>query len=102
MKSGKQFAVAASGRGRTRRTADAGFPPARSTPGSRGRNETVCGLSLSRSQLARFSHVGWPDIFPESGGAADRVQRVCRRCASVAGRRGGEARPRWHRVHPRP
>ena len=23
-----------------------------------GRNETVCGLSLSRSRLTRFSHVG--------------------------------------------
>ncbi|MER5295323.1 hypothetical protein ABT382_25120 [Streptomyces pharetrae] len=67
-----------------------------------GRNETVCGLSLSRSRLARFPHVTWQDIFPESGGAADRVQRVCPRCASAAGRRGPDARPRWRRVNPRP
>ncbi|OSZ57374.1 hypothetical protein OQI_27590, partial [Streptomyces pharetrae CZA14] len=66
-----------------------------------GRNETVCGLSLSRSRLARFPHVTWQDIFPESGGAADRVQRVCPRCASAAGRRGPDARPRWRRVNPR-
>ncbi|WP_369201046.1 hypothetical protein [Streptomyces sp. PU-14G] len=67
-----------------------------------GLNQTVCGLSLSRSRLTRFAHVAWPDILPDSGGAADRVQRVCPRCASVAGRRGGEARPRWHRTNPRP
>ncbi|MFJ4555607.1 hypothetical protein ACIP4Q_05840 [Streptomyces massasporeus] len=48
-----------------------------------GRNETVCGLSLSRSRLVRFPHVGRPDTFPESGGAAD-------------------ARPRWQRIDPRP
>ncbi len=67
-----------------------------------GLNQTVCGLSLSRSQLVRFPHVVWQDVLPESGGAADRVQRLCRRCASVAGRRGGDARPRWHRTNPRP
>ncbi|MFF3637382.1 hypothetical protein [Streptomyces sp. NPDC002250] len=77
-------------------------PGRRPAAASRGRNETVCGLSLSRSQLARREDVGPADMREESGGAADRVQRVCRRCASVAGRRGGEARPRWHRVHPRP
>ncbi|MFF8278828.1 hypothetical protein ACF05T_22355 [Streptomyces lateritius] len=68
----------------------------------RGLNQTVCGLSLSRSQLRRFAHVAWADTFPESGGAADRVRRVCPRCASVAGRRGADARPRWKRIDPRP
>ncbi|MGP4002611.1 hypothetical protein [Streptomyces sp. 8N706] len=68
----------------------------------RGRNQTVCGLALSRSQLVRFPHVVWSDALPESGGAADRVQRVCRRCASVAGRRGTDARPAWRRTDPRP
>ncbi|MFJ6248440.1 MULTISPECIES: hypothetical protein [unclassified Streptomyces] len=67
-----------------------------------GMNQTVCGLSLNRSRLARLSHVAWTDAFPESGGAADRVRRVCPRCASVAGRRGPDARPRWQRVNPRP
>lgn len=65
-------------------------------------NETVCGLSLSRSRPARFPHVAWPDAFPGSGGAADRVQRVCPRCASAAGRRGSDARPPWQRIDPRP
>ncbi|MFI0169075.1 hypothetical protein [Streptomyces sp. NPDC017095] len=67
-----------------------------------GLNQTVCGLALSRSQLVRFPGVAWADTFPESGGAADRVQRVCPRCASVAGRRGTDARPRWQRTNPRP
>ncbi|MFJ2260331.1 hypothetical protein ACIOKD_18635 [Streptomyces sp. NPDC087844] len=67
-----------------------------------GRNETVCGLSLSRSRLTRFPHVPWKDAIPESGGAADRVQRLCPRCASVAGRRGADAKPPWRRVNPRP
>lgn len=30
-------------------------------------NQTVCGLSLSRSQLMCFAHVTWTDTFPESG-----------------------------------
>ncbi|MFF8606831.1 hypothetical protein ACF06X_12905 [Streptomyces sp. NPDC015346] len=68
----------------------------------RGLNQTVCGLSLSRSQLRRFPHITWADTFPESGAAADRVRRVCPRCASVAGRRGPDARPRWKRIDPRP
>ncbi|GAB2581646.1 hypothetical protein GCM10027168_12960 [Streptomyces capparidis] len=67
-----------------------------------GMNQTVCGLALSRSQLARFHHVTWADVLPDSGGRADRVQRVCPRCASVAGRRGTEARPAWRRTNPRP
>lgn len=56
-----------------------------------GLNQTVCGLSLSRSHLIRFPHVSWPDTFPNSGGAADEVRRQCPRCASVAGRRYGAA-----------
>ncbi|MEU4732006.1 hypothetical protein [Streptomyces sp. NPDC023588] len=67
-----------------------------------GRNETVCGLSLSRSQLVRFSPVPWTDVIPESGGAADRVQRLCRRCTAVAGRSGVDTRPRWQRTNPGP
>lgn len=67
-----------------------------------GRNGTVCGLSLSRSRLTRFPHVSWADALPESGGAADRVRRLCRRCAAAAGRRGPDARPPWRRTDPRP
>ncbi|MBM7173581.1 hypothetical protein JQK87_35400 [Streptomyces sp. G44] len=67
-----------------------------------GRNETVCGLSLAKSRLTRFPHVPWTDVIPESGGAADRVRRLCPRCASVAGRAGTDARPPWRRENPRP
>ncbi|MBA8955819.1 hypothetical protein ACFQU9_26045 [Actinomadura namibiensis] len=65
-----------------------------------GTNQTLCGLPLSRARLLRFPHVAWPDILPESGGSADRVQRVCPRCAAAMGRRRDE-RP-WTRTDPRP
>lgn len=65
-----------------------------------GHNQTLCGLALSRSRLRRFAHVAWPDVFPESGGAADAVRRVCPRCQAAAGhRRRGR---RWQRTSPRP
>ena len=65
-----------------------------------GRNETVCGLSLSRSRLTRFPHVGWPDVQPESGRHAEEVQSVCRRCrAAQGGRRDDKG---WQRTNPRP
>ncbi|MFJ9928040.1 hypothetical protein ACIRU5_18645 [Streptomyces misionensis] len=102
MKRGKRYAVAASGQWTDEEDGRRRLPAGEVHAWEPGRNETVCGLSLSRSQLARFPHVGRPDTFPESGGTADRVQRVCPRCASVAGRRGSDARPRWHRVRPRP
>jgi hypothetical protein len=65
-----------------------------------GRNETACGLSLSRSRLARFPHVSWQDVQPESGRHADAVQVVCRRCRAAQGARRDE-RP-WRRLDPRP
>lgn len=101
MAGAKRYAVAASGRWVDEEDGSR-LPAGEVHAWEPGRNETVCGLSLSRSQLARFPHVGWPDILPASGGAADRVQRVCPRCASAAGRRGSDARPRWHRTDPRP
>ena len=66
----------------------------------RGRNETVCGLSLSRSRLARFPHVSWADVQPESGRHAEEVQAVCRRCRAGLGARRDERR--WTRTDPRP
>ena len=39
-----------------------------------GTNQTLCGLALSRSQLARYPHVDWEDIRPESGRHADAVR----------------------------
>ena len=65
-----------------------------------GRNETVCGLALSRSQLTRFPHVGWPDVQPESGRHAEEVQEVCRRCRAAQGARRDDRG--WTRTNPRP
>jgi hypothetical protein len=66
----------------------------------RGRNETVCGLSLHRSRLARFPHVSWEDVQPESGRHAERVLDVCRRCRAGQGARRDERG--WTRINPRP
>ncbi|MET9323385.1 hypothetical protein ABZX75_24805 [Streptomyces sp. NPDC003038] len=102
MGSSKRYAVAASGQWTDEEEGRSRLPAGEAHAWEPGRNETVCGLSLSRSELARFPHVSWSDTIPESGGAADRVQRLCPRCASVAGRRGGDARPPWQRTNPRP
>ncbi|WP_189857169.1 hypothetical protein [Streptomyces poonensis] len=97
----RRYAVAASGR---RWDPEDGrrLPAGEVHAWEQGMNQTVCGLALSRSQLERFPGVEWTDVFPESGGAADAVQRVCRRCAAAAGRRGSDARPVWRRTNPRP
>jgi hypothetical protein len=65
-----------------------------------GRNSTVCGLQLSRTRLRRFGDVEWEDVQPASGGRADAVQVVCRRCA--AGIEGRSAKRPWTRTAPRP
>ncbi len=65
-----------------------------------GRNSTVCGLQLSRSQLRTFADVRWPDVQPDSGGRADAVQAVCPRCAAAGGRRSKQRG--WTRTDPRP
>ena len=126
----KRYAVAASGQWTDEEEGRRRLPSGEMHAWEPGRDETVCGPSLSHARLVRFPHgrpagplparspgwsasrtvarlvrfphVGWPDIFPESGGAADRVRRLCPRCASVAGRRGPDARPRWRRIDPRP
>jgi hypothetical protein len=67
----------------------------------RGQNQTVCGLSLHRSRLRTFADVEWADVQPASGGRAEQVQVVCRRC--VAGIEGRQAKRRpWVRASPRP
>ena len=66
----------------------------------RGTNQTLCGLSLHKSQLLRFSHVDWADAQPATGRDADQVAEVCPRCAAGMGQRRGE-RP-WKRTNPRP
>ncbi|MCC2320026.1 hypothetical protein [Cellulomonas xiejunii] len=53
-----------------------------------GKNQTVCGLALSRSSLARFPHVQWREALPESGPHADAVQHVCTRCRAALAPRG--------------
>ncbi|MEW1953182.1 hypothetical protein [Terrabacter sp. NPDC080008] len=65
-----------------------------------GTNQTVCRLSLHRSQLLRFSHVDWLDVQPATGRVADEVIAVCARCAAGMGRRRDERR--WTRTNPRP
>ncbi|WP_189216317.1 MULTISPECIES: hypothetical protein [Streptomyces] len=101
MAKSRRYAVAASGRwwdpedGRR-------LPAGEVHAWEHGMNQTVCGLALSRSRLERFPGVEWADAFPESGGAADAVRKVCHRCAAVAGRRGRDARPAWRRTNPRP
>ena len=65
-----------------------------------GHNETVCGLSLGRSRLARLAHVEWADAQPETGRDADEVKVVCPRCLAAM---GGRKRERsWSRTNPRP
>jgi hypothetical protein len=65
-----------------------------------GHNETVCGLSLSRSRLTRFPHVSWADVQPASGRHAEGVVTVCRRCAAGLGARRDDRG--WTRTDPRP
>lgn len=65
-----------------------------------GANQTRCGLQLSRSGLRVFPHVTWADAQPATGGHADAVQVVCRRCAAAVG--GRPRRTPWTRTDPRP
>jgi hypothetical protein len=65
-----------------------------------GTNQTVCGLALNRSNLQRFAGVAWADARPESGGRADFVTQVCRRCAAGLGERRDDRG--WRRTAPRP
>jgi len=64
-----------------------------------GTNQALCGLALSRSQLRRFPHVSWSEVYAVTGGHADGVQRVCPRCAAAG---GGLVQGRWTRRNPRP
>jgi hypothetical protein len=66
-----------------------------------GTNQTLCGLSLHRSQLLRFPHIDWLDAQPATGRDADEVGAVCHRCAAGMGRRRRDDRG-WSRTNPRP
>ncbi|HYO31673.1 MAG TPA: hypothetical protein VES21_02415 [Nocardioidaceae bacterium] len=63
-----------------------------------GTNQTLCGLALTRSRLARFPHVDWLDVQPADGSSADQVSEVCRRCAAAMGARRDD-KP-WSRPRP--
>lgn len=65
-----------------------------------GQNSTVCGLQVSRSRLRTFRGIEWEDVQPASGGMAEAVQSVCRRCAAALSPRVGTRR--WSRHDPRP
>lgn len=65
-----------------------------------GLNQTLCGLALSRSRLARFPHVTWADADPARGAHADQVVGRCPRCAAALGLKR-DSRP-WTRIDPRP
>ena len=68
-----------------------------------GTNQTVCGLPLHRTGLARFSHVPWSEVQPETGSVADEVRWVCPRCSAAAGgRTAAKGQRRWSRTDPRP
>ena len=64
-----------------------------------GTNQTLCGLALAKSRLARFAHVPFEQVLPESGGAADAVGHLCPRCVAATGVRAERA---WTRSNPRP
>src|SRR3954471_8190987 len=99
MRSRPPYAVAASG-GWFDEEDNRRLPAGEVHAWERGRNETVCGLSLFRSGLARFPHVSWADVQPESGRHAEEVQAVGRRCRAGTGARRDERG--WTRTNPRP
>ena len=52
-----------------------------------GRNETRCGLALSRSRLHRFPHVPFDFNATDVVTAADPIGRICPRCLAATRRR---------------
>jgi hypothetical protein len=64
-----------------------------------GTNQTLCGLSLHKSRLGRFSHIDWSDVQPATGRDADQVTVVCPRCLAGMGTRR-DTKP-WRRSNPR-
>ncbi len=67
-----------------------------------GTNQTLCGLALSRSRLARFPHVAFTDALPATGGRADFVVEVCPRCHAAVVPRARRTGRSWSRTDPRP
>ena len=74
--------------------------PAGEVPGWRP-GQKLDDLQLSRSRLRTFPGLHWEDVQPDSGGMAEAIQVVCRRCAAaLAPRRRKQSR--WSRTDPRP
>jgi hypothetical protein len=66
-----------------------------------GRNETACGLALSRTALRRFPHERWEYSSTDVLTDTDAVGWICPKCLSAAGGARRGFRP-WTRVNPRP
>jgi hypothetical protein len=64
-----------------------------------GKNQTVCGLALSRTGLRRFPHVPFDYAATDVVTEADRVGWICPRCTAAT---GGRRRRGWTRTSPRP
>lgn len=64
-----------------------------------GQNQSLCGLSLSRSRLRRFPHVPFDYAATDVLTAQDQVGWICPRCAAAT---GGRRRRSWTRTSPRP
>jgi hypothetical protein len=62
-----------------------------------GRNQTECGLALSRSALRRFPHVPFDFRASDSLTGSDRIGRICPRCVAAT-----RSRPRRMRTFRRP
>lgn len=63
----------------------------------RGRNETVCGLSLSRSLLRRFPHVPFDFQPTDVLTAQDPIGRICPRCSAALRPRRRRSRDEFRR-----
>lgn len=68
------------------------------TPGT---NQTLCGLALSRSRLARYPHVPWADAVWLSQ-TGDHNLHLCTRCVAATTPRAQRSGRNWTRVRPRP
>jgi hypothetical protein len=62
-----------------------------------GRNETRCGLALSRTRLYRFPHVPFDFRDTDVLSAADPIGRICPRCLAAT-----RTRPRRDTTFRRP
>ena len=50
-------------------------------------DQTVCGFSVHRARLNRFSYVPWRAVQSAAGHFADRISSVCPKCTTALGGR---------------